>query len=207
MNGERFGWRGSGLGGRGSGEVRKKPEAYCAPGRVLAMLCVVALAGAPSGCGYALAGRGSFLPAYIRTIGLPAFANHTQVFEIERVITDRVRSELVGRGNYTVTPDTTGVDALLTGEISSITVAPAAFTEQQQASRYVLILTSKVEFKDVKTGKLLWSNPAMQFREEYEVTTTATPDANTFLGQDANAVERLATEFARSLVSAILEAF
>ena len=207
MNRERFACRGSGLGVRGSGDITKQTGAYSAAARVVAMLCIVALAVTSSGCGYALAGRGSFLPAYIRTIGLPAFANHTQVFEIERVITDRVRSELVGRGNYTVTPDTTGVDALLTGEISSITVAPAAFTEQQQASRYVLIMTSKVEFKDVKTGKLLWSNPAMQFRDEYEVTTTATPDATTFLGQDANAVERLATEFARSLVSAILEAF
>jgi hypothetical protein len=133
--------------------------------------------------------------------------NHTQVFEIERPITDRVRSELIGRGSYTVTPETTGVDAVLTGEISSITVVPAAFTDQQQASRYVLIMTSKVEFKDLKSGKILWSNPAMQFREEYEVATTATPDVNTFLGQDANAVERLATEFARSLVSSILEAF
>ena len=175
--------------------------------RALPLLAVVALAAASSGCGYALAGRGSFLPAYIRTIGLPVFTNHTQVFEIERPITDRVRAELLGRGNYVVETRTTGVDAVLVGEISSITVAPAAFTEQQQASRYVLILTSKVEFKDLKTGKVLWSNPAMQFREEYEVTTSVTPDASTFLGQDANAIERLATEFARSLVSAILEAF
>jgi outer membrane lipopolysaccharide assembly protein LptE/RlpB len=207
MNRERFACRGSGLGVRGSGEFTERTAAYSARGPVLAMLCVVALAAASSGCGYALAGRGSFLPAYIRTIGLPTFVNHTQVFEIERPITDRVRSELIGRGSYTVTPETTGVDAVLTGEISSITVVPAAFTEQQQASRYVLIMTSKVEFKDLKTGKILWSNPAMQFREEYEVATTATPDVNTFLGQDANAVERLATEFARSLVSSILEAF
>ena len=180
---------------------------FACPRRLLALLCVVALSASASGCGYALAGRGSFLPAYIRTIGLPTFVNHTQVFEIERPITDRIRSELIGRGSYTVRPESTGVDAVLTGEINSITVMPAAFTEQQQASRYVLILTSKVEFKDVKTGKVLWSNPAMQFREEYEVTSTTTPDPNTFLGQDANAVERLATEFARSLVSSILEAF
>jgi outer membrane lipopolysaccharide assembly protein LptE/RlpB len=195
------------LGARASGQITKATETYPLRRRVLAILCAAALAGSSSGCGYALAGRGSFLPAYIRTIGLPTFVNHTQVFEIERPITDRVRSELIGRGSYTVTPETTGVDAVLTGEISSITVVPAAFTDQQQASRYVLIMTSKVEFKDLKSGKILWSNPAMQFREEYEVATTATPDVNTFLGQDANAVERLATEFARSLVSSILEAF
>ena len=48
----------------------------------------------------------------------------------------------------------------------------------------------------------------MQFTEQYDVTTVTTGlDASAFLGQDANALERLASEFARALVSAILEAF
>lgn len=161
-----------------------------------------------SGCGYALAGRGSFLPAYIQTIGVPLFGNSTPVFDVERRITERVRAELIGRGRYTVQPDRAGVDALLTGEIVSITLVPAAFTQQQQASRYALTLVARIEFRDLKTDKVLWSNPSMQFTEQYDVSTSATGlDANTFLGQDVNAVERLAAEFARTLVSAILEAF
>ena len=104
--------------------------------------------------------------------------------------------------------EATGVDALLTGVISSITLTPAAFTDQRQASRYVLTLTANIEFKDLKTNKVLWSNPSMQFREEYDVTNTAlAADPNAFFGQDVNALERLATEFARSVVSALLEAF
>jgi hypothetical protein len=100
------------------------------------------------------------------------------------------------------------VDAVLLGEIVSLTGAPAAFNPQQQATRYALTLVVKVEFRDLKTDKVLWSNPAMQFTEQYDVTTVTTGlDANAFLGQDANALERLASEFARALVSAILEAF
>ena len=68
---------------------------------------------------------------------------------------------------------------MLTGEISAISVIPVPFNQQQQASRYALILTARVEFKDLKTGKVLWSNPAMQFREEFEPATgterSATP--------------------------------
>jgi hypothetical protein len=30
------------------------------------------------GCGYSLAGRGSFLPAYIKRIGVPQFTNNTR---------------------------------------------------------------------------------------------------------------------------------
>lgn len=160
------------------------------------------------GCGYSLSGRGSFLPAYIRTIGVPQFANNTAVFDIERRVTEGVRAELRGRGKYKIVPETSGVDAVLTGEISSISLAPAAFTPQQQASRYALTLIAKIEFKDVKANKVIWSNPAMAFREEYDVTTAGdAPDPNAFLGQDVNAQERLATTFARSIVSAILEAF
>ena len=51
-------------------------------------------------------------------------------------------------------------------------------------------------------------NPAMSFREEYQVTTaTSALDANAFFGQETNALDRVATDFARSLISAILEAF
>ena len=158
-------------------------------------------------CGYSLAGRGSFLPAYIRVIGVPLFQNQTAVYDVERQITEKVRAEFRGRGKYKVELAETGADAVLSGEITSITLAPAAFTENQQASRYVLTLIAKVEFKDLKANKVLWANPAWPFREEYELTNTASVDPNAFLGQDANALERLASEFARSVVSAILEAF
>ena len=57
------------------------------------------------------------------------------------------------------------------------------------------------------TNKVLWSNPSMQYREEFALNPTSAVDTNTFLGQDINARERMANEFARALVSAILEAF
>ena len=176
--------------------------------RSLRALALVLLLLPTAGCGYSLAGRGSFLPEYIKTIGVPDFTNSTTVFDIERRVTERVRSEFIGRGTYKVFPEREGHDALLTGEISSITISPSAFDSQQRASRYALIVTAKIEFRDMKADKVLWSNPALQFREEYEVTNTLQAgDVNQFFGQDANALDRIAQEFARAIVSAILEAF
>jgi hypothetical protein len=169
---------------------------------------VIAAGIAVPGCGYSLAGRGSFLPASIRIIGIPTFVNNTSLFEVEKRITEKVRSEFIGRGRYTIQPDANAVDALLTGEISSIIVAPAAITEDRQASRYVITVATKIEFKDVKADKVLWANPYLTFREDYELSNTASvTDPTAFLGQDVNALDRLATELARSIVSAILEAF
>lgn len=171
------------------------------------MLVVVLMAAALSGCGYALAGRGSFLPDYIRTIGVPTFTNNTSVYDMERVVTERVRSEFIGRGRYKVFPEGEGHDAVLLGEISSIAFIPTAHNQQGLATRYALVVTAKIEFRDNKAEKVLWQNPAMQFREEFDVASTVAADPTAFFGQNVNARDRIAQEFARAVVSAILEAF
>jgi Lipopolysaccharide-assembly len=161
-----------------------------------------------SGCGYSLAGRGSFLPAYIKRIGIPLFTNSTTVFDLDRRVTDKVRAEFIGRGKWTIVPDATGVDGVLSGTITGVSLTPVAFNQQQQATRYALAMTGSVEFKDLQTNKILWSNPGMSYREEFDVPASAnTLDTQTYFGQDANALDRLSNEFARALVSAILEAF
>lgn len=175
---------------------------------VVAWSLVVVTAMLSSGCGYSLAGRGSFLPTYIKTIGVPMFQNDTSVYEVERKVTERVISELIGRGHYTVLPQSTQVDAVLAGEIVAISLVPSGFNQQQQASRYVLTLVAKVELRDLKANKVLWANPSLQFSEQFDMSSASSPtDANAFLRQDANAMDRLATEFARAVVSAMLEAF
>lgn len=170
---------------------------------VVALLAVVL----ESGCGYTLAGRGSFLPAYIHRIGIPLFVNSSAVFDLDRLVTERVRSEFIGRGKYTIVPDNTGVDALLTGTITGVFLTPVAFNSAQQATRYALIMSATVEFKDMQANKVIWANPSMQYREEFALTQTNAVDTTTFLGQNQNAEQRMADEFARALVSAILEAF
>ena len=64
------------------------------------------------------AGRPRVVPAGLHPdIGIPQFVNTTPVYELEQVFTERVRTEFINRGNYKVQPNSTGVDAVLTGEI------------------------------------------------------------------------------------------
>lgn len=177
--------------------------------RPLLSALVLLAALASSSCGYTLAGRGSFLPETIRTIGIPNFVNRTPYFEVEQVLTERVRSEFIGRGKYKVQPQDTGVDAVLKAEITSIAITPASFNQDQQASRYVISVVVSVQFVQVEGEKVLWQNPNQVFREEYALTSggSGVLDPAAFFGQASNAVDRMATDFARTLVSAILEAF
>ena len=175
---------------------------------VLNALIVVALAVGGAGCGYSLAGRGSFLPAYIRVIGVPEFTNQTPYLEVERRFTERVRTEFIGRGRYQVLAQEGGVDAVLRGTITNLSIVPANFNESQQATRYIIVVNTKIEFVDLRTNKALWENPSMVFREEYDLPAdTQAGNPSAFFGQGSNALERVANDFARSVVSAILEAF
>jgi hypothetical protein len=160
------------------------------------------------GCGYSLAGRGAFLPAHIATIGIPTFANQTTVFNLETQLTQQVRSEFIGRGRYQIVPEGGNVDALLTGEISSVTITPASLGTQQLATRYIITMTAKVDLRDMRENRILWENPGLVFREEYEAQSGVNAqDPAAFFGQDQNALDRMSAEFARTIVSAILEAF
>jgi len=179
--------------------------------RILGVLCVLFGGALLSGCGYTLAGRGSSLPASIKTIGIPMFTNRTTVFNLETTLTQKVRAELAGRGKFTMVPSADNVDGLLTGEVTSVSIVPSAFNAAQLASRYAITMTAKVELRNTSDDMVLWDNPALVFREEYDATGTQTAqgaiDPTTFFGQNTNALERMSTEFARTIVSAILEAF
>ena len=164
---------------------------------------------ASSSCGYALAGRGSFLPDYIRVIGIPLLVNNTTFFQVEQVLTEKIRTEFIGRGGYDVIPDVTGADAVVSGNVLAMTVQPIALSDQQLASRYTFTITMKVAFTDTRTNMVLWSNDALSFSSEYDLQTRGTTaiEGAGFLDQERSSFDRIASDIARSVVTAIVEAF
>ena len=176
--------------------------------RRLFVPAVVLAALLSSSCGYTLAGRGSFLPDSIKTIGIPDFTNRTPYFEFGQTLSQRVRSEFIGRGRYKVRPQDSGVDAVLRAQLNAVTLTPTGFNDLQQATRYVVAVSLSIQLVQASDGKVLWQNQSQVLREEYQVASGGTlADPETFFGQASNAVQRMSTDFARSVVSAILEAF
>ena len=78
---------------------------------------------------------------------------------------------------------------------------------------YTITVTANIELRDTQKNTVLWSNPSLAVREEYDATGTTSAagatalDPSSFFNQESNAVERVSTEFARSVVASILEAF
>ena len=177
--------------------------------RRFALPFVVLLVVCDSGCGYALSGRGSFLPDYIRVVGIPQIVNNSTFFQVEQILTEKIRAGFIGRGRYTVIPAPEGADAVVTGAVTSVTVQPVGFTDQQLASRYLFTVTMRVEFTDARTNAVLWANGALAFREEYELSTRSNTalEGATFLSQERSSFDRIADDVARTVVTAIVEAF
>ncbi len=75
-------------------------------------------------------------------------------------------------------------------------------SQSGRASSALVVVTAKVTLTDRK-GKVLYENPSYLFREKYQVSQ----ELATFFEEDSPALQRLSREFARTLVSNVLEGF
>lgn len=174
-----------------------------------ALLMLLSSLSALPGCGYSLAGRGNFLPEYISVIAIPTFENHTDRVAVEELFTLKVVEEFNARGRYQIQADRAGADAVLEGAVVSMTSAPSVLEGggnvqgANQASTYTVVVRAQVEFRDLVEDEVIWSSNNFSFRDDYEIGE----DPEQFFDQEGLTFQRLAEEFAKSLVSSILEAF
>ena len=156
------------------------------------------------GCGYHTGGHAVTLPENVQTIAVPAFTNQTQTFKIEQLLTSAVVREMITRTHYHIV-NTPGdaADATLKGTVLSTSTTPLTYdTTTGRASSVLVVVSMSVSLTE-RDGKVLYQNPAYFFREQYQVSS----ENPSFFEEDSPALERLSREFARTLVSNILEGF
>lgn len=168
--------------------------------RSLTLLLLLPLAG----CGYHTAGSATHIPGNVRTLAVPIFATRTQAFHTEMAFTQATIRELNIRTKYRIlNKNSTDADATLHGTILSQTVAPLTYDATSgQSSSYLVTITAKVQLTG-HNGRTLYRNDAIIFHEQYQ----STQDLNGFIQEDTAAVNRVARDFAQSLVSDMLESF
>lgn len=161
-----------------------------------------------TGCGYHAVGSSAHLPASVRTISVPVFATRAQQFHTEFAFTQAVIKELDARTKYVVLNPTASdpmaeADATLHGTILSEIASPLTYdSESGQTSSYVITVTARVVL-NARDGHVLYQNNSLIFREQYQ----STQDVSTFIQEDGPAVQRIAHEFAQTVVANMLESF
>jgi len=166
-------------------------------------IAVLLAAFVSTGCGYHTVGRANLLPSDLRTIAVPAFGNQTQTYKIEQTLTAAVVQEFSTRTNYHVISAPDLADAILRGTVLSTYTTPLTYDSKTGRAASVLVIVSmKVSLAD-RQGRVLYQNPSYTFREQYQVSQ----ELSSFFEEDSPAFQRLSREFARTLVSNVLEAF
>jgi len=166
--------------------------------------CAVAFVLALAGCGYHVGGQGTALPPTLHTLAVPAFVNKTHSYRIEQRMTGAVIHEFLARTSYHVVSDPAAADAILHGEVTSIESVVATFDATSgRATTMLVSVHLKVWLENREDKKELYRNNDFVFRQPYEIST----DVASFFDEQNPALERLSQDFARQLVSAILENF
>lgn len=170
---------------------------------VLAILSLALALGAAS-CGYKTAGKAARLPQDLHTIAFAGFVNQTQTYRIEQVLTGAVVREFAARTHYRVLNRESGdADAVLHGTVVGAELAPLTYDSRTgRASSGLVTVTLRVSLVD-RQGKVLFENQNYQFREQYQISREIT----SFFEEDSPAVDRMSRDFARTLVSNIVEAY
>ena len=168
--------------------------------RTLTLLLLLPLAG----CGYHTVGSATHIPGNVRTLAVPIFTTRAQAFHTEMAFTQATIRELNTRTKYRIlNTDSANADATLHGTILSQAVAPLTYDATSgQSSSYLVTITAKV-LLTAHDGHVLYRNDAIIFHEQYQ----STQDLNGFIQEDSAAVNRVARDFAQSLVSDMLESF
>ncbi len=175
---------------------RRKARVFLATALGLAVLA--------GGCGYHVAGRGSRLPANLKTLAVPALGNRTTRYRIEQRLTEALVRELLARTSYRIVPDPSAADAVLRGEITGLDSTAVVFDAATGRATTILVTVRvAVRLEDRDTKNLLYRNDNFVFREPYEVST----DVPSFFEEQDPALDRLARDFAARLVAALLENF
>ena len=161
--------------------------------------CAITLAFAS--CGYGIRNSVRSLPAGIQSLGVPTFQNMTSQYKLEQRVSAAVLKEFAARTRVPVNSRSSGVDAVVLGVIQEVSSTPVTFGSETFASAFLITVRMSVKLMRTSDSKVLWENSDFMFRERYILNARL----RDFFSEEHPALDRLAREFASSLVSTVID--
>ncbi|MEW6129646.1 MAG: LPS assembly lipoprotein LptE [Acidobacteriota bacterium] len=153
-------------------------------------------------CGYKRAGQGNSLPKDIKILAVPIFQNSSLKYRVEGRFTNAVIEEILKRARaLKVTTTTEDADATLTGDIRAFRARGTILDQQGRTRVWNVRIIISVTVRDNLRRKILYQNPRLTFESEYELSD----DPDSFFNEENAAVDRIAKDFAQTIVSTIME--
>jgi outer membrane lipopolysaccharide assembly protein LptE/RlpB len=164
---------------------------------------VALLVGGLTSCGYHVSGHADLIPKSIKTIAVTPFGNVTIRYKLADRLSADIAREFLERTRYRVVANSKDADATLSGAVVNFGSYPTTYDPVTgRASGAQVSVSLQLLLMD-KTGKVLFNRPGMEIRERYEISVNSA----TYFDESGPAMDRLARDVARSVVSAVLENF
>ena len=143
------------------------------------------------------------LPSRIKTVAVPAFQNDALRYKIESRFTEAVVNELIHRGRgLRVQGGREGADAVIEGVIKSFSYSGVLLDDSGRARIFEVTIEAAITVRDQTENRVLYDNQNFVFRGEFEFAN----DPRNFFNEEDPAVERMAKNFAESIVSTLTNA-
>jgi hypothetical protein len=143
------------------------------------------------------------LPPRIKTVAVPAFQNNALRYKIGSRFADAVINELIHRGRgLHVQGNREGADAVIEGVIKRFTYSGVLLDDKGRARIFEVTVEAAVTVRDQTENRVLYDNQNFVFRGEYEFAN----DPRSFFNEEDPAVQRMARNFAESIVSTLTNA-
>ena len=155
-----------------------------------------------SGCGYHVSGHGDLMPKTVRTIAIKEFGNATTRYKLARTLPSDIGREILSRTRYRIVADPNQADAVLAGSVTNYSAYPT-ISAGGRSTTVEAVVTLTVTLTNRATGAVIFTRSSSEFRERYEISG----DPKAYFDESGSAMIRLSKDVARSVVSAILEAF
>lgn len=153
---------------------------------------------------YKPVGKGEALPKHIQTLAIPPFQNPGLRYKVEQRFTAAMIDEVLRRQRaLQVVSKPEGADAIMLGTIKQFSYRGTLLDDFGRARVFEVTIIAGITVKDQTKNKVLFDNQNYVFKTEYEVTG----DPSNFFNEEGTAVTRLARDFAKSLLTTILEGF
>jgi outer membrane lipopolysaccharide assembly protein LptE/RlpB len=175
---------------------------YTMIGRIAVACAALLCAAQLCGCGYRLARMDNPALAPYASIAIPYFQNKSFEPQAEAIFTHAFADEFVESRRLVLAPEHQA-DLVLHGSVQDLHDRVIAYSADDKALEYRVIVTMSITLQDRRSGAVVWKRDKLQHAEEYPVGT----DIAFSEAAKRDALRRLAADLAERVHDNVMQGF
>ncbi|MCF8053749.1 MAG: hypothetical protein K9K75_00775 [Deltaproteobacteria bacterium] len=167
---------------------------------------IICLATIINSCGYGFYGRGATIRTDIVTVFVESWENFSNEGNIEVGIRNGLIDAIVAGGGARLVSDKNSADAVITGKVESVTIAPLSLTSANIATqaRVTMVISASLSRRD--DGTTIWETRQLAKSGDYSVASSNV--GTDFMGaQKQEALTNLCRDVSALLYSLMFSGF